>query len=193
MKHILLIIILMLPIFAMSQDKKIEKEEDIDREEMPEKTQKYLVENLPEPINKIRYYHETDGDKESYEVKFRFNRHRFSVEFNERGILEDIEVQVKKKDLKPLVLRNIQNYLGQHHDRFKIEKIQAQYLSKVEDAEKTIKRAEKFNSNSPDHYEIIVATKNKGKLKKYEMLFDATGIFENEREILRNSYDSLIF
>lgn len=193
MKHLLLIIILMLPIFATSQDKKIEKEEDIDREEMPEKAQQYLVENLLEDINKLRHYHETDGDKESYEAKFRFNRHRFSVEFNEMGALEDIEVQVKKKDLKPEVLKNIENYLGQQHERFKIEKIQAQYLSKEEDSEKTMKRAEKFDSNSPDHYELIVATKNKGKLKKYEMLFDANGIFENEREIIRNSYDYLIF
>ncbi|WP_162431042.1 hypothetical protein [Christiangramia aestuarii] len=183
----------MLPIFATSQDKKIEKEEDIEREEMPEKAQQYLLKNLPEDINKLRHYHETDGDKESYEAKFKFNRHRFSVEFNEKGKLEDIEVQVKKKDLKPEVLKNIENYLGQQHDRFKLEKIQTQYLSKKEDAEKTMNRAKKFESNSPDHYELIVATKNKGKLKKYEMLFDADGNFESEREIIRNSYDYLIF
>ncbi|MCH4822724.1 hypothetical protein ML462_06010 [Gramella lutea] len=193
MKHWLLIIILMLPIFASSQDKKIEKEEDIDREEMPERAQEFLLLNIPEDIYKLRHYFETDGEKESYEAKFKFNRHRFSVEFDEDGILEDIEVQVKKKDLKNEILKKIEHYLDTKHDRFKIEKIQAQYLSNKEDPELTMKRAKKFDSNFPDHFELIVATKNKGKLKKYEMLFDAKGNFKNEREIIRNSYDYLIF
>ena len=193
MKHLLLIIILMLPIFATSQDKKIEKEEDIDREDMPESAQEYLLQNIPEDINKLRHYYETDGDKESYEAKFKYNRHRFSVEFNETGTLEDIEVQVKKSDLEDVVLEKIENYLEKQHDRFKIEKIQAQYLSENDAPEQTMQRAKKFDANSPNHYELIVATKNKGELKKYEMLFDTNGNFKNEREIIRNSYDYLIF
>lgn len=193
MKHLLLILILILPIFASSQDKKIEKEEDIKREQMPEGAQEYLLQNIPEDINKLRHYYETDGDKESFEAKFKYNRHRFSVEFNETGTLEDIEVQVKKNDLEDVVLEKIENYLDTQHDRFKIEKIQAQFQSDNKNPEQTMKRARKFDKNSPDHYELIVATKNKGKLKKYEMLFDANGNFENEREIIRNSYDYLIF
>ena len=192
MKHLLLTVLLILPIFASSQDKKIEKEEDVDRDQMPAIAQQYLRINLPRDINKLRFYHETDGEKESYEAKFKFQGNRFSVEFNEMGHLEDIEVQIKKRNLDKQIINNIEYYLESQHDRYKIEKIQAQYLSpeKVDDV--TMQRAKKVDLK-PDNYEIIVATKNQGKLKKFEMLFDPAGNFVNEREIIRNSYDYLIF
>lgn len=63
MKPFLLLILLILPVFAHSQDKKIEKEEGINRNQMPGETQNYLEENLPEDINKLRHYYETDGKK----------------------------------------------------------------------------------------------------------------------------------
>lgn len=193
MKHLLLTVLMILPIFASSQDKKIEKEEDVDRDQMPAIAQQYLRINLPRDINKLRFYHETDGEKESYEAKFKFQGNRFSVEFNEMGHLEDIEVQIKKRNLDKQIINNIEYYLESQHDRYKIEKIQAQYLSpeKVDDV--TMQRAKKIDDLKPDNYEIIVATKNQGKLKKFEMLFDPAGNFVNEREIIRNSYDYLIF
>ncbi len=193
MKHSLLTVLMILPIFALSQDKKIEKEEGIDRNQMPGIAQQYLRINLPKDINKLRFYHETDGEKESYEAKFKYQGNRFSVEFNEMGNLEDIEVQIKKRNLDKQIINNIESYLESQHDRYKIEKIQAQYLSpeKVDDV--TMQRAKKIGDVKPDNYEIIIATKNKGKLEKFEMLFDPAGNFVNEREIIRNSYDYLIF
>lgn len=193
MKQLLLIVLLALPIFANSQDKKIEKEEDIDRDEMPEKIQQYLKENLPKDIKKLRHYYETDGDEESYETKFKFKGNRFSVEFNKNSRLEDIEVLLKEKALEKPVIKNIESYLENKHERFKIEKIQAQYLSKDDNEGETMKRAKKFKNSVPDNYELIVATKNEGKLKKFEMIFDESGNFKEEREIIRNSYDYLIF
>ena len=44
-----------------------------------------------------------------------------------------------------------------------------------------------------ENYELIVAIKQKGKLKKMEILFNARGEVLNRRDILRRSYDFLIF
>lgn len=193
MKHLLLLFMLIISTFAFSQDKKIEREEDIERSQMPEKAQKYLKGRKPENLRKLRFYYETDGDKESYEAKFKYKGNRFSVEFNELGTIEDIEVQVKKRNLNKEVRKKIESYLDSKHDRFKIEKIQLQYLPKGDNPAKIFQKAIDHINTIPDNFELIVATKNNGKLKKFEMLFDPNGNFEKEREIIRNSYDYLIF
>lgn len=192
MKPLLLPILILIANFAIAQDKKIEKEEDIERQEMPTAAQEYLEENIPANARKIRHYYETDGDKESYEAKFKFRKNRYSVEFNEIGELEDIEVVVKKDKLDKDLRKKIESYLDAQNDRYKIEKIQAQYLSGSSNTQQLLPGG-KNETLPPDNYELIVATKNEGKLKKYEMLFDEAGNFKNKREILRNSYDYLIF
>ncbi|MUP45360.1 hypothetical protein E0K83_06320 [Gramella sp. BOM4] len=192
MKQLLLSILLFMPIFALSQNKKIEREKDIALKEMPETAQRYIKNNLPENYRKLRCYYETDGQKESYEAKFKFDGNRYSVEFNQAGKLEDIEVVLKKKELDRNLLQKIEVYLSTRHDRFRIEKIQAQYLSGEKHTAKVLPGGINEHA-SPDNYELIVATKNQGKIRKFEMLFDAEGNFVKERKVIRNSYDYLIF
>ena len=176
---------------ALAQDKKVEKEKDINADRMPGNSLEFLMKNIPEKHRKLRFYYETDGEKESYEAKFKHSGSRFSVEFSSEGILEDVEVEADDDELEKSVLKNIKDHLKDTHERFKIEKIQFQYVNNDNPIE-TMQRAKQLFS-TPDHYELIVATKNKGKLKKYEMTFDAQGKFEKQREIIRNSYDYLIF
>lgn len=195
MKKLFIIIIILSSAFVQAQDKKIEKEEGIDRKDMPEAAS-FLIEKIPEKAKRLRYYYQTDGEEESYETKFRFKRSIFSVEFGKDGKLQDVEVTLKERQLPRISLENIQNYLKVNHERHKLEKIQAQYLPRNTSenvAEKVFLKSLSFDSQQPDNYEIIVAVKNKGKLKKFEMLFDKNGEFKSEREIIRNSYDYLIF
>lgn len=195
MKKLFIITFILFTALAQAQDKKIEKEEGIDREEMPEDAF-FLIDKIPQKANRLRYYYQTDGEEESYETKFKFKRSIFSVEFGKDGKLEDVEVILKEKQLPKQTLQNIQTYLEKNHERHKLEKIQAQYLPNSvseSSAEKLFLKSLSFHTQQPDNYEIIVAVKNKGKLKKFEMLFDKNGQFKNEREIIRNSYDYLIF
>ena len=195
MKKLFIIIFILFTVLLQAQDKKIEKEEGINREKMPEASF-YLIEKIPESAKRLRYYFQTDGEEESYETKFKFKRSIFSVEFGKSGNLQDVEVTLKEKQLPKTSLENIQTYLKKNHERHKLEKIQAQYLPNSESensAEKLFLKSLSFDTQQPDNYEIIVAVKNKGKLKKFEMLFDENGEFKNKREILRNSYDYLIF
>jgi len=195
MKKLFILIIILSTALVQAQDKKIEKEEGIDRKEMPDASF-FLIEKIPSKAKRLRYYYQTDGQEKSYETKFKFKGSIFSVEFAKDGNLQDVEVTLKKKQLPKTSLENIQTYLKRNHERHKLEKIQAQYLPKDTSksaAEKLFLKSLSFDTQQPDNYEIIVAVKNKGKLKKFEMLFDENGKFKSEREIIRNSYDYLIF
>ena len=184
----LLALLFLLPALTIGQAKKIEKEEDIARKKMPEVAKSYLSQNMPK-----KYYYETDGDKESFEAKFKHKGSRYSVEFNKQGKLQDIEVKVQKKQMKNNSLEKIKSYLKSNHERFKIEKIQAQFITDKRSPDESMVKSRDVQNSIPDNYELIVATKNDGKLKKYEYLFDSDGNFKKEREIIRNSYDYLIF
>lgn len=195
MKKLLIVIFCFSVALMRAQEKKIEKEERIDFREMPASTL-FLIKKIPENAKRLRYYYETDGEKESYEAKFKLSSATFSVEFGKAGKLQDIEVTLDAKQLPTTTLKNIQTYLAANHERYNIEKIQAQYLStatNLESTEDLLLKSLSFKSQKPDNYELIVAVKNNGVLKKFEMLFNETGKFKNERKILRNSYDYLIF
>lgn len=173
-----------------SQQPKREKEEDIQRNEMPVSVQQYLDRNIPSEARKVRDYFETDGSKKSYETKFKYKGRKFSVEFSENGELEDIEAEAKSRELAQSIINNIRTYLENENDRYKIEKLEAQYRS---DKGAEMTKALNLFKNEPDFFELIVATRNKDKLEKYEITFDKKGNFVKRRKVIRISYDYLIF
>lgn len=185
---IFLWLLMVFPVFA--QQPKEEREEGIRRDEMPKPVIDYLVKNMPSEARKIRNYRETDGAKKSFETKFKIKRRKYSVEFSDSGNLEDIEVEVREKELAEPVAKNIQNYLKYENDRYKIEKIEAQYQLL---SGKTMQRALQPFKNKPDFFELIVATRNDGELEKYEITFDKNGNFVKQRKVNRLSYDYLLF
>tara|TARA_R110002020_G_scaffold474035_2_gene704316 strand:+ start:87 stop:650 length:564 start_codon:yes stop_codon:yes gene_type:complete len=187
MKVLLSIICLVIYSIAFSQGVKEEVEKRIDLSEMPQEAKIYIKQMPIETTTKIKYYFEKDRDRESYEAKFKFEDHKYSVEFDPDGNLQDIEVRHKKNDLPEDIVKRIEHYLQNTYSRYKIEKIQTQYLPLH------AKRAFK-EKIEPDGYELIVATKNeKNKLEKYEMTFNPRGSFLKSRKIVRRSYDFLLF
>lgn len=175
---------------AYAQQPKEEREEDIERSEMPEAVQTYLTQNLPSEARKVRDYFETDGSKKSYETKFKYRGRKYSVEFSEEGELEEIEAKAKPGELAKVIINNIRSYLENENDRYKIEKLEAQYRPGKEDA---MQRALNIFKSEPDYFEVIVATRNDDKFQKYEITFDSQGNFVKQRKVIRISYDYLIF
>jgi hypothetical protein len=195
MKNRVIFIFFLITAVLQAQEKKQEREEGIERDEMPSSAS-FLIEKIPEKAKRVRFYSETDGENESYEVKFNFNKSIFSVEFGEKGKLQDVEVTLNDKEVPSTIIENIEVYLEESQERYKIEKIQAQYLPltpKDSSGLHVLLRSLSFKNNAPSNYELIVAVKNNGNLKKFEMIFDENGHFQNKREIIRNSYDYLIF
>lgn len=167
-----------------AQEVKQEYEKKINPQQMPAEALNY-IENLKIEKQKMRYYKEIDGAVTSFESKFRSKGYLYSVEFNENGKLEDVEVEVSKHEMSS-VIKSIEAYLNTAFERHKIEKIQAQYQP----------NSNFINSapSNPDGWELIIATKNTtNKLERFEMTFDQNGNFLKSREVVRQPYDFLLF
>ena len=78
----------------MTAQNKEEFEKRIDAKAVPENAVEAIQPFLKE-AKRIRWYHEYDGDKESFECKFKKFGYWFSVEFDKEGLLEDVEIKIK--------------------------------------------------------------------------------------------------
>ena len=171
---------------------KFEKEERINREELP-KTVKELLPLIDGLAKRTRYYRETDGAKKSYEIKFKHHKSKYSVEFDDDGTLEDIEVVVSQSDVPQSTLLLIENDLRNDFTRFKFKKIQEQFsypngLTPAQTIKSVIKGTLAITG-----YEIVVSGKTKTGHERYEFFFDDGGHRIKKRKILSRGYDHIMF
>ncbi len=190
MRKNILFLFLCVSVFSYSQIK-FEYEERIPISEFPEKATALLRPKFNQ-VRRLRFYKEFDGEHKSFESKFKYNGKHYSVEFNRNGQLEDVEVKLGKREFEKETLKNIENFLDEKYQRWKIEKIQEKYET-GESAEKILEAAFTLKKNPSNNFEIIIATKTEGKLEKFEMIFSNNGTFIEKRKILRRSYDFLLF
>jgi len=180
---------------SRAQEFKLEKEERISSVEMPERALEMLEPLLEETTN-IKYYVEKDGERISYECKFKFNNSKFSVEFNESGRLEDVEFVVTPEDL-PIKTRNaLMGFLEDQYDRFKIKKFQKQYSSDNMGMPSVEIIARALNDDEDGmiiRYELEVDGKQDRKLVNHELLFDQEGLFIRKRTIIRRQVDNILY
>lgn len=171
--------------------KKQEQEFRIDKDELPQGIITELSEYLKE-VKRLRFYKELDGEKSSYEVKFKKDRLRYSVEFDENGTLEDVEFIIEPTDIPEKTLEQIARHLTSKHGKYRVKKIQQQYLN-GDDTQKTLKNAFQ-NLLLPDiRYELIIATKNTEGYGEYEITFDALGKHLLTRKSVNTKYDHVLF
>ncbi len=172
---------------------KNEKESRVERTQFPEAAQT-TINAFPKKAKRARFYRETDGEKLSFESKFKYQKHWYSVEFNEEGVLEDIEIVVKERELLEAALKNIETYFEENSEKFDIIKIQEQYIYNVNSSE--VKFLESITTNrktTTSNYEIIVAVKTKGDWLLKETTFDSNGQFINSRTLQPDSYEYIMY
>ncbi|MGB3605755.1 hypothetical protein [Psychroserpens sp.] len=192
-KNILILAVILCYALNLSAQNKVEKESRIEVDELPQ-TIVTVLSTLPEDAKRIRYYKETDGDKHSFESKFKFRRHWHSVEFSNFGILEDIEITVKERDIPDLVKLVISNYLNAQSQKFNFIKIQEQYI--FDPNQTVIPFLNSVVTNRMQmqcNYEIIVALKQNTVWQLKEMTFDSKGEFMNSRTIQPDSYEYIMY
>ena len=191
MKKLTFLLLILFSFSSIAQSKKKEKEARISRDEMPPKSLLLLGKFDDKEFKQKTYFFEIDGNKKSYEAKFIYKKHAYSVEFSEEGKLQDVEKVIEKKEIPTSTRDAIEVYLENNFDAFKLEKIQEQFPNKGK-AEETFQESLQQNQN-PDNYEIIVQVKKEQRYFVYEFLFDAFGKFKKKRKVDKNSYDYLIF
>lgn len=186
---VLLVVLAFAKADYLNAQQKQERESSVNHDEFPEKAQRQLDLFLPKAKN-IKFYKETDGDAVSYEMKFKMNGRRHSVEFDQQGHLEDIEVTVSKRKITKSAALKIQQVLDEICAKNKIEKVQWQFIPTDDQFNALLHRLDKENF---DNYEMIVAFKDKRKIYRKELLFSRDGILIQSRDIKRIAYDFLLF
>ena len=146
---------------SVSTQTKNEKEFRISLSEFPEASQN-VIGSISEEVKRMRYYKEIDGDRESYESKFKYDKRWFSVEFNKNGIIEDIEVTIREKQIENAVRTEIESYLNSQFSKHDFIKLQEQYIPDQNiSSEQFLKQVLTSRESMASNYEIVVAVKEK--------------------------------
>lgn len=190
MKKILILLILLSSCVCYGQEK-VEFEKRISKEEVPLVITEAFHELEPE-LRKVRYYSERDGNRRSFEVKFKHKGNAYSVEFTPAGKLEDIEISRHQKDIDGKVFRRIKERLDSDYDRWKIDKIQFQYLPKINDR-LFLKELIAGRIAQHNRLELVIWCKKGRSKKAFEMLFTPDGSFVSMREVVHSDHDFLSF
>lgn len=172
---------------------KNEKEVRIKSDAFPELAQSYF--NISAfNAKQLRFYKETDNEKQSFEAKFKINKLHYSVEFDSLGGLEDIEILIKKKHIPEAVFDTITSYFNSNFDKTKIIKIQKQYINNTEKSDKNfIKHIIENPNNTNTHFEIIAEIKTKNKHELREFTFNSHGTFQKFRLVTSSSYEHALY
>ena len=145
-------------------------------------------------INYIKYYKETDGEKHSFEIKFKYKKQHYSVEFDTLGNLEDIEILIKKKHLPKEVWHNIQDYFSKNYKTYSLVKLQKQYRNTSQKTDRQfIHQILNKPINKHTHFEIISEIKTKHLHELREFTFDRNGTFETSRKVTSSSYEHALY
>ncbi|SHG91183.1 hypothetical protein [Winogradskyella jejuensis] len=178
--------------YSLSQTKN-EKEQRIKISKFPEAVQN-VIGDLPKNCKRLKFYKETDGDKKSYEVKFKYLKHYYSIEFSEDGLLEDVEVITKFNKIDDSIKHQIKAYYNQSFKKHKFIKIQKQYvynsrLNTNTFINNTIKQPNTTSAN----YEIIAEVTTDKKRDIREFTFNSKGKFLSSRILNPTSYEHVLY
>lgn len=191
--NILFLLVLVMAFSPCFGQTKYEREFRILKKQFPEKALNYLSEEI-QGAKRVRFYKEIDSAKISFEAKFKKDKLKYSIEFDENGKLEDIEITIKQVDIPNSSWANIQEYLSTTFKKSKIRKIQQQYpVTEGESPETTIKNAFQNLLLPSINYELIVSAKKEREHEQFEILFDANGNLLKLRKSLPPNYDHVLY
>ncbi|WP_430411506.1 hypothetical protein [Kordia sp.] len=194
MKQLFVILIVCSSLFCSAQNSfKYEKEERIKKVDFPKNALELLKNTLPKNVKKVKYYKERDSLKLSYETKLKYNGKKYSIEFSKKGVLEDVEITIKAKNIKPRTLEMIKKHMYNAYASFRFKKIQRQYQNNISQAKKVIKNAFSGDLKGTFSYEIIAEVKKDKKRYFIEITFTKDGDFKQVRTVIKGSYDHILY
>lgn len=171
----------------LAQEEKRELETAIKKAKIPADALNILNEFWNDE-KKADFYREFDGKLVSYEAKFMHNNHLLSIEFNEEGLIQDIEQLIGFDEISENTGNTIRSYLNDQYTKFKVTRIQRQH-SGGDDLAKSF--LEENLGQLIIRYELVVEAQNKEELGTFEFLFNKNGQFLQKRKIVRRSLDNI--
>lgn len=167
---------------------KYEKESRLKSKDVP-KTALNFIEEAQIP-GKVKWYIEYGLETTSIEAKFKMNRKWYSVEFDTLGTIEDIEIEIKYKDLKTKPKNTIESTLNTICETYKIFKVQKQFSGDQNELIAVL-RDEKTKESFKINYELVAKCVKDNKAEQYEFLFSDEGKLINTSKIIFKNSNNL--
>ncbi|GAB5522390.1 MAG: hypothetical protein Roseis2KO_02620 [Roseivirga sp.] len=117
---------------ASAQRLKVEREYRTFPDLVPKEAREWM-DDVYKGVKKVKWYYQEDqDDEESYEARFRLNRLRHAITFDDDGDVEDIQIQRSLKEL-PAAIRNRLQATFDSIDRFRLKTLEEQWTAKDDD------------------------------------------------------------
>ena len=129
--------------------------------------------------------------KNKTRLKAKYKKERYSIEFSDKGIFQDVEIEVKSNKIPDSTFSKISGFLSQRHKKYKIEKVQIQYAG---DRNLVLMFLRENRNNSEGitiSYEVVISTKMDGNYLMLEYLFSETGEYLLSNEIISRRNDTI--
>ncbi len=140
---------------------------------------------------KVKWYKEIGLDGISWEAKAKKNKKKYSIEFDKKGKLEDLEITVLPRDVPSALNKNILLYFKSQYTNHKIAKLQIQYIGSDDNILRLINKNERYDLTQ--NFEIIARIINKNETFSQELLFSETGQLLSTKLIIDHYSDLLEF
>ena len=128
----------------------------------------------------------------SYEAKFKFNKIRYSVEFDTLGNLEDLEMLTDYESLPQVVINEVDGSLLEVYQKSKITRTQIQWSGNELDIIKAVNNNFSFASTQLTvRYEIELKLKQEGRWRLEEWTVDSKGKIISQKKIITPRTDHL--
>lgn len=157
--------------FQLLSQEKFEKEYRVKPTEVPKKAFELIEKwNFKK---KLKWYAEESNDGKTFEAKVRFKKHKFSIEFSEKGHILDVEKTIRFSELSSKSREQIQQLLAKKFKKHRIKKVQIQFLGTKESLYDAVFDKNPTAKNVIVNYELVVKGKKEKENFLYEILLDA--------------------
>lgn len=182
--------ILLFSTFVFGQVK-YESESRIKEEAVPKEAVNYLERLFPDN-RKVRWYDEINLDGRFFEGKLKRPEGVYSIKFTESGFLYDIELTQDFDQLDALVRKAMHKQLSEQYDRYRLKKVQKQWLGDAEALMALIQSAHRSKTYTMN-FEVVFSGKKGRSTAQYEALFDAQGQLLKINEIATRNLSHLLY
>lgn len=151
------------------------------------------LEEKVEDARQMRFYKEIDSNVVSYKAKFKKDRLRYGITFNSDSEVEVIEFEIKPVDIPNDSYNQTIAYLEGNFEKYRIQKIQQQYLTENRDLDQSLKNAFQNLMLPSTTYKFTVKGKKGKATEKYEITFNAEGKLKLIKKALPPNYDHVLY
>lgn len=190
MKFFILFTFLIASFHVSSAQDKIEREYKIKPSAVPAPALDFIKNSFKQ--QKVKWYMEQSAKGKSIEAKVIHGGKLHSVEFNADGTIQDVEVLIDYESVSAPLRASIESALKSEFTRFKISKVQRQWIA-GEDELMALIKGEKPQLKYVTNYEIVVSGKRDRHNDNYELLFNDNGKLISQSKIIESNSQHLLF